>query len=586
MSKYNFGWFMLFLTVSFVYAQPDTLWTKTFGGSGREWGYCLKKNKDGGYILLGFTQSFGAGGSDVWVIKTDSLGNKIWDKTYGDGKDEEGYWLEKTRDGGYIIVGKKGYYPHQFDVYLIKIDSLGNTMWEKTFGGNGEDVGYSVQQTPEGGYIIAGFTESYGKGSYDVWIIKTDSLGNKLWDKTYGGEGKDEAKTIISTSDGNYIIGGYTQSFGAGRADIWIIKIDSVGNIIWDKIYGQDNWDVVFSIQETSDKGYIATGMMWSSVPYDVYVLKMDSLGNKMWERTFGTPVYDVGRCVQETKDGGYIIAGFTYSSGNDDLWLIKVDSLGNKLWDKTWGGNKMDEGYCVQQTSDGGYAVLGFTESFGFGRDMWLIKTTSAPDVGVSNILNVHDIKLGDSIVPKIVVENFSNIRVYNISVSSKIFKENSVVYKKMRIIDSLTPWEIDTIIFPVYKPKQVDGYTLVAFTTMPNDEHPRNDTFTVTFECLGVEESHSTLSFNQDLKLLISSSNNTIEISYQLPKESLLSIQIYDIKGRLVKTLVNETQKKGFNKIVWNRTDENMRKVSNGIYFLRVNSENWKGVKKFVIF
>ena len=216
-----------------VYAQPREEWSRTFGGSDKEQGYSVQQTTDGGYIIAGITFSFGEGFSDVYLVKTDFEGNMIWNSTFGGSSDDRGWSVQQTSDGGYIIAGNtQSFGAGGQDVYLIKTDSKGSMQWNSTFGGSDTDAGYSVQQTTDGGYIIAGTTDSFGAGLEDVYLVKTDSEGNIIWNSTFGGPSGDEGHSVQQTSDGGYIIAGGTRSFGAGCWDVYLIKLAPEGTVI------------------------------------------------------------------------------------------------------------------------------------------------------------------------------------------------------------------------------------------------------------------------------------------------------------------------------------------------------------------
>jgi hypothetical protein len=218
----------------------------------------VQQTTDGGYIIGGWTEISDPVlplDSNVYLIKTDSNGNRLWKKTFGGGFFNCGRSVQQTTDGGYIIAGDRG-----SGIYLIKTDSDGNELWSKTFGGSSWESGYSVQQTTDGGYIIAGDTDSFGAGNHDVYLIKTDPDGNELWSKTFGGSSEDFGYSVQQTADGGYIIAGETGSFGAGYGDVYLIKTDSNGNELWSRAFGGSSWDYGRSVQQTADGGYIIAG--------------------------------------------------------------------------------------------------------------------------------------------------------------------------------------------------------------------------------------------------------------------------------------------------------------------------------------
>lgn len=358
-----------------------TTFTRTYGGIYIDAAGGARQTSDGGYIIAGRTGSYGAGGSDAYLVKTDPDGNALWSKTFGGTGADAGNSVHETSDGGYIVVGNtEPIGAGTKDVYLVKTGSNGDILWSKTFGGNGGDDGNSVMETSDGGYIIAGETGSYGAGSYDVYLVKTDTNGNALWAKMFGGAGNDDAHSVRQTSDGGYIIAGDTGSFGAGGSDMYLVKTDPNGVELWSKTFGGIGSDYGHSVRQTSDGGYIVSGYTGSfgAGANDVYLVKTDQNGNELWSQAFGGTGTDDGNSVQETVDGGYIIAGVTKSFGEGyDVYLVKTDSNGNVLWAKAFGGSGGDYGYSVQQTADGGYIIAGETGSYGAGGgDIFLIKT------------------------------------------------------------------------------------------------------------------------------------------------------------------------------------------------------------------
>ena len=339
-------------------------WQKTFGGPGNASAHSVQQTNDGGYIIAG-SYPYGPRNFDAWLIKTDSSGNRLWDRTFG--VNEKASSVRQTTDGGYIITTDP-YGSERDDAWLIKTDSLGDTLWDKSFSRSGMD---SVQQTNDRGYIIVGTTDSLGSDNRDAWLIKTDSSGNKLWDKSFGGSGRwNFASSVQQTTDGGYIIAG-SYSYDPGKLDAWLIKTDSSGNKLWDKTFS--GYDDASSVQQTTDGGYIIVGTTDSlgSHDSDAWLIKTDSSGNKLWGRTFGVTGAVFTNSGQKTSDDGYVIVATNVYGQEYKARLIKTDSSGNRLWDKSFGGSGVNIGESVQQTNDGGYIIAGSKDSYA-----WLIKT------------------------------------------------------------------------------------------------------------------------------------------------------------------------------------------------------------------
>jgi hypothetical protein len=380
------------LLASFVHAQQT--WIRTYGGKHDDKGYSVQQTTDGGYIVTGYTYSFrDTSLGDVYLVKTNASGDTIWAKTYGGANADVGWSVQQTSDGGYIIVGQTASFGAGYsDVYLIKTNASGDTTWTRTYGGIYNDLGYSVQQTSsDGGYIVSGSTGSYGVGDGDVYLVKTNAAGDTLWTRTCGGTGDDYGYSVQQTSDGGYIVGGSTYIAGRNH-DVYLIKTNASGDTLWTRTYGGTGEDIGYSVQQTTEGGYIVAGYSTSFKGgyAGVYVLKTNASGDTVWTRTYGGSYNDYGYSARQTSDGGYIITGTTYSfgAGDYDAYLIKTNAAGDTQWTRTYGGTGEDVGYSVRQTTDGGYIVAGYTSPYGGGGandfDVYLIKTDANGNEGV----------------------------------------------------------------------------------------------------------------------------------------------------------------------------------------------------------
>lgn len=314
------------------------LWSTVFGRNSSEQPYAVTETRDGGYVVTGRDKL-----SDVewwsFMTKFDRMGNVIWSVTLPRDIDRTFYTansIVSSRDNGQVIAGLSC--ESDCDLWLLKTDALGNEVWSRTYGGDGADRAYDIARTRDNGYIVVGVTNSYPESITNVWLIKTDAGGNELWSATFGGERMDVGNAVAQTRDNGYIVVGTTTSYGEGYMDALLIKTDALGNRIWLRTFGGRRNDKGFAVAQTRDNGYIIAGgtKSFGEGSYDAWLIKTDALGNEIWSGTFGvTDNDDLACAVAQTKDNGYILLGrTTRSTAGEFVWLIKTDSNGNVEWE------------------------------------------------------------------------------------------------------------------------------------------------------------------------------------------------------------------------------------------------------------
>lgn len=436
-----------------IFGQLTSIqWQKPFGGGLYDYAKEITNTLDGGSITAGYSEStdgnvsFNHGAGDCWIVKTNSLGTIEWEKTYGGTGFDYAYSIKQTSDGGYIFAGYTESTDGDItssigggDCWIIKLNSTGTILWQKTFGGTSSDNAQCIRQTIDGGYIICGYSESFdgdvidNRGGGDCWIIKLDDLGTTEWTKTLGGTSYDFAQDIKQTSDGGYILSGGTNSTDGdvnlqnGNGDCWIVKLDYSGNIIWQKSFGGSNYDFAQSVVITDDGGYILAGYTESGngdiTGYhgagDCWVVKFDNLGNIQWQKSLGSSGNDYAFCIQQLTSGGYILTGYSESNdgdvvgnhGNYDCWVVQLDEYGTIQMQSSFGGTGVDIGYSIKQTSVSTFIIAGYTESNdgdvsgnNGGGDCWVINM-KLPSVGFNESVLGQTI----SVSPTISSENFN---------------------------------------------------------------------------------------------------------------------------------------------------------------------------------
>jgi hypothetical protein len=406
---------------------PSILWQKSLGGSNSEFmdyfGTRQTQTSDGGYILIGSSTSNDGdvsgnhGNEDYWIVKLNANRNIIWQKSLGGSGRDVPYGVQQTSDGGYIVAGNSNSIDGDVtgnhgleDFWVVKLNSSGSITWQKSLGGSKGDAGFDIQQTSDGGYIVAGNSESIdgdvsgNHGLIDMWVVKLNVSGSITWQKSFGGSNNDFASSIQQTSDGGYIVFGESYSNDGdvsgnhGDVDYWVVKLNSGGIITWQKSLGGSNPDWGAAIQQTNDGGYIVAGNSQSSngdvsINYgneDFWIVKLNSSGSITWQKSLGGSALDAPYSIKQTIDGGYIILGYTGSfngdvSGNHggpDAWIVKLNSSGNMTWQKCLGGSYFDYGIGIQQLSNGAYIVAGTSSSNDWdvngnhgNTDLWIMK-------------------------------------------------------------------------------------------------------------------------------------------------------------------------------------------------------------------
>lgn len=413
---------------AFGQSGPVIEWQRSLGGSGSEYARSVQGSDDGGYWIAGHTDSNDGdvtgsfGGNDYWVVKVDAAGGIVWQKVLGGSATDVAQSIALTSDGGSIVAG----YSHSTngdvsgnhgisDVWVVKLSADGIVQWKRCYGGSANDEAYTIALASDGGYIVAGTTLSsdgditMNQGVFDFWLLKIDDSGELEWQRTYGGPGLEKAYSIGLTADGGYVMVGTSGANGGdvtghhGDADYWVVKVDSVGTLQWQRCLGGSGYDQPRSVLQTSDGGYIIAGESSSSNgdvtdprgSTDYWIVKLLSDGSLDWQRSLGGSVVDRAQSVLETDDGSYVVAGGAASVdgdvannlGNGDSWLLKLASDGTIIWQASYGGSSSDLAYSICRSNEGSFVFAGFTNSTDGhvsgnqgAFDVWVVKLGSEP--------------------------------------------------------------------------------------------------------------------------------------------------------------------------------------------------------------
>ena len=383
--------------------KSDYYFSKVFGAYDAEMGYSIQHTSDNGYIISGATSSYWAtdslprifktqhGVTDAIIAKLDSMGEAEWIYAYGGELFESAFNVQETNDGQYFFAG----YTNStgaglYDIWIVKLDNNGTQIWEKTIGGQNSDLGLHSDLTADGGYIITGYTIPDGQTDKDFYLVKIDVNGNVEWEKTYGDSSSQTAKYIQETSDSGFIIAGDSWTATTNN-DIYIVKTDRDGDTIWETKIIESNNDQAFSIKETNS-GYILIGTTTSlgMGNKDIWVIKLDNQGSVEWNKTYGGEALEYGFDIIQ-HGNGYVFTGSTSSYGTEfyDIWILKIDASGELIWDVIYGGPMIDIGRAIIENQSGGFTLLGQTSSYGSGEyDFWVLRLNEFGIVAISDSL------------------------------------------------------------------------------------------------------------------------------------------------------------------------------------------------------
>jgi hypothetical protein len=352
-------------------SEGGILWSRTLGGPAWDYATAIQETQDGGYVLAGSTSSFGAGDQDILLVRMDAQGIVLWSATFGGPADERAEGLSIGPAGDILVFGTThSYGAGSGDLYLVKADANGVEIWSRTYGGTEDEMAGSFERTRDGGFILVGTTRSFGSGKRDVYVVRTNSLGDRIWDKRHGSEDHDVAYGVKETTDGGCVIVGATQGTDSGTWDVYLIRLDAQGEALWHRTWGDGGYEVGYSVMEAADLGFFVSGYKdpFGSDKWDVYLIRTDEEGEILWSATYGGEGNDRADALQQAADGSLVIAGSTDGSGSGgwDMYLVRTDAEGNELWGRTYGGGDTDGAECVIQTRDGGLLMAGGTYSFG----------------------------------------------------------------------------------------------------------------------------------------------------------------------------------------------------------------------------
>jgi hypothetical protein len=590
--------------------EGDSLWFHSYGGSQTDFAKSVCPAGNGQFILAGQTGSYGAGNWDMWGVKVNSTGDTIWTQSYGGSSVDWANGVIPSGDGNFFMFGgTQSFGAGAKDMYLVKFDASGNSLWTHTYGGSGDDVAEAMIPCGNGDFLLLGSTTSYGQGDWNIYLVRMNSLGDTLWTKTYGGNGDEFASAILAAGADEFLLGGMTNSSGAGGLDMYLVRIDGQGVPLETYTYGTATDEALYGMTPSGDGGFLLAGCIgvFGSGSQDMYLVKVDAQGGQLWTHTYGGSNNDIAYSIISSGDGNFLLAGwsFSFGAGLDDIYLVKVEASGNELWMHTYGGPDYEEAYSICATGDGDFLLTGSTDSFGAGNgDAFLLKVQGLPAVTISLSPVNPPIQIpanGGSFSYSVTLANihasptnfdcWTMIRKPNLAWYGPAFGPLNLTLPATVSVTRLRQQTIPATAPPgsYYYRGYVGDYPSVKwdesgfnFTKLTSGAGASIvDDWFCSGEPFPGESKEAAAPTEFALKGVFPNPfNPTTTISFELKAAGSVSLRVYDTAGKLVSTLVEGLREAGIHEVAFNASN-----LPSGIYMAHLQAGEYLATTKMVL-
>jgi hypothetical protein len=563
-----------------LWAQPDSLWSRAYGGSQIDLFYAVCQSPDSQIICAGETQSRGVGGRDVWLVKLTGAGDTLWSRTYGGALDDECFAVRSVPAGGYILAGRSSSFGSGgWNGYLVRVTATGDTLWTRTFGGPRRDELAAVEITDDGGFIAAGLY-----GGSKAWAIGLSATGDSLWSRTYGGARTDQCYALTAAPNGQFLLAGSTESFGHGQSsvpDYWLLTIQANGDSVGSRTYGGTGSDIATCITPLPGGGMALGGYAQSfgAGGTDFWVLRLSSTLDSLTSRTFGTTRPDFCQAVWTTHDGRLVIAGMmdNGAAGSQNFWMTQTDLNFNPFWIRSYGGTSIDEAYGGMELPSGKLILAGGTYSMGAGSEDGYVVSTYPP-VAILTVsprqIDFGSVLVGTSARRELLIGNQGS--------DTLILQQIQTPHGFAS--DFTTPWTISQnleLSFALFfQPDSARVYDDTVWVVTTVDESPTAITVHGVGLANGVKPPAPVARDFQLYPPFPNPFNAVTVLTFELPRADRIRLTIFDSAGRRVATLADGVVSAGVHSVPWDATG-----LSSGVYFAELQGSGPAVIRKLVL-